>query len=153
MEDGMVMGGSAAAGGAAGGAVVVIQLIQLAIAILIIVSFWKIFVKAGKPGWAAIVPIYNVIVMLEIAGKPLWWIVLYFIPVANIVVGILAMIGLVNRFGKGTGFALGLVFLSPIFAPILAFGSAECVGVGGEAVAPEPVAEVPAPAPEEAPQV
>jgi hypothetical protein len=91
-----------------------------------------VFSKAGKPGWAAIIPIYNVIVMLEIAGKPIWWIVLFLIPVVSIIMSIIVAIGIANNFGKGAGFGLGLAFLAPIFYPILAFGSAQYAG----AVAP-----------------
>src|SRR5262245_26758047 len=68
--------------------------------VLMIVSVWKVFTKAGKPGWAAIVPIYNIIVMLEIVGKPLWWIVLFLIPLVNFIAGILVSIALAEKFGK-----------------------------------------------------
>ena len=75
--------------------------------LLVIASLWKIFVKAGKPGWAAIVPIYNLVVLLEIVGKPIWWIVLFLIPCANIVAAVLVALGLAKSFGKETGFAIG----------------------------------------------
>jgi hypothetical protein len=100
----------------------------LAFAVLMIVSGWKIFTKAGKPGWASIVPIYNIIVMLEIVGKPLWWIVLFLIPLVNFIAGIMVSIALAEKFGKSTGFALGLVFLPFIFFPMLAFGDARYKG-------------------------
>jgi hypothetical protein len=117
-------------GGGEGGAAVaaiglLFMLIWLAVALLMIVSLWKVFAKAGEPGWAAIVPIYNVIVILKIASKPLWWIVLFLIPLVNIVFAVLTAIGLAQNFGKGAGFGLGLAFLAPIFYPILAFGEAE----------------------------
>jgi hypothetical protein len=99
-----------------------------AIVVLMIASGWKIFSKAGKPGWAAIVPIYNIIVLLEIVKKPLWWIVLFFVPLANFVAVILVSIALAEKFGKSTGFGLGLAFLGFIFAPILAFGDARYKG-------------------------
>ena len=101
-----------------------IQLIQLLLLALIIVAMWKVFEKAGKPGWGAIVPIYNVILMLEIAGKPLWWIILFFVPIVNIVIDIIVSIEIANRFGKGTGFGVGLALLPFIFYPILGFGDA-----------------------------
>ena len=85
----------------------------------------KVFDKAGEPGWAAIVPIYNFIVMLRIAGKPGWWILLMLIPGVNLIIMIIAMIALAARFGKGTGFGLGLAFLPPIFLPMLAWGDAQ----------------------------
>lgn len=109
-----------------GGAIVLI--LQLAIIIGVIAGFWKTFTKAGKPGWAAIVPIYNVIVLLQIAGKPLWWIILFFIPVVNVVISILASLAVAEKFGKGGGFGVGLALLPMIFYPILGFGSAQYKG-------------------------
>ena len=100
-------------------------IVYLAIIIAIIAAFWKTFEKAGKPGWAAIVPIYNIIVMLEIAGKPIWWIVLFFIPIANLIALILINLEIAKKFGQGSGFGIGLAFLPFIFWPILGFGSAE----------------------------
>jgi len=94
-------------------------------AVLMIAAMWKVFTKAGKPGWAAIVPIYNIIVLLRIAGKPVWWIILFFIPIVSLIIAILTYVALAERFGKGGGFAVGLVLLGPIFFPILGFGSAQ----------------------------
>jgi hypothetical protein len=95
-----------------------------ALLILVIAGMWKVFTKAGEPGWAAIIPIYNFLVLLKIAGKPMWWIILMLIPFVNLVIAIIVMISLAKNFGKGAGFALGLIFLPPIFYPILGFGSA-----------------------------
>lgn len=103
--------------------------IYVAIIALVVASMWMVFTKAGKPGWAAIVPIYNMIVLLEIAGKPLWWVLLLFVPFVNFVVGILVYINLAKAFGKGGGFAAGLILLPIIFFPILGFGSAQYQGV------------------------
>jgi hypothetical protein len=97
--------------------------IYLAILALVIASVWKLFSKAGQPGWAAIVPIYNYIVWLQMIGKPIWWLLLLFIPFANLVVGIIMMIETAKVFGKGAGFAAGLILLPVVFLPILAFGS------------------------------
>lgn len=97
-------------------------LIMIAIAVFQIICLWKIFEKAGKPGWAAIIPIYNIIVLLEVAGKPVWWIILFFIPFVNVVIGIMVIHGLSTSFKQGVGFTLGLIFLRPIFLAILAFG-------------------------------
>ena len=116
---------------ALGAAVGLFGLVYLAIFILVIAGIWKVFTKAGKPGWAAIVPIYNLIVLLEITGRPLWWIVLMLIPIVNIVVALIVMIDLAKSFGKGTGFALGLFFLGFIFFPILGFGDATYQGAKG----------------------
>jgi len=109
---------------AAGTAATVFMVVYLAVILLIVASMWKIFVKAGKPGWAAIVPIYNLIVLLEISGKPVWWFLLMLIPFVNIVILAMVCIALAKNFGKGAGFGLGLLFLSPIFYPMLAFGDA-----------------------------
>lgn len=89
---------------------------------------WKVFTKAGKPGWAAIVPIYNTIVILEIVGKPIWWIILCLIPFVNIIVFLIILNELSKCFGRGVGTTLGLVFLPFIFWPILGFGSAQYQG-------------------------
>ena len=106
----------------------VLLLVYLGVLILTIAGIWMTFTKAGKPGWASIVPIYNVVVMLEIAGKPLWWILLFFIPIVNIVIAVMIVLDLAKAFGKGTGFGLGLSFLPFIFYPILGFGDAEYQG-------------------------
>ncbi|MDA3799725.1 MAG: DUF5684 domain-containing protein [Kiritimatiellae bacterium] len=97
----------------------------VAMVVFYIIVMWKIFVKAGQPGWASIIPIYNVYVMIKIAGKPGWWLLLFFIPFVNIIIGILVLISFAEKFGKGIGFVLGLIFLSPIFYAILAFDSSE----------------------------
>lgn len=109
----------------AGGPPAIVMLIYLVVVIVVIASMWKVFAKAGQPGWAAIVPIYNLIVLLQIADKPLWWIILYFIPIANIIIPILVSIEISQKFGKGAGFGIGLAFLPVIFYPILAFSGAQ----------------------------
>jgi Mg2+/Co2+ transporter CorB len=103
-------------------------IIYFGIIILMIISLWKVFDKAGKPGWAAIIPIYNIIVLLQIIGKPLWWIVLFLIPFVNFIFGIWANNLLSKSFGKSEGFTVGLVLLPFIFLPILGFGSAKYQG-------------------------
>ena len=99
-------------------------LVGLAIMLFFIAAMWKVFTKAGEPGWASLIPIYNLVVMLKIAGKPVWWIILFLIPLVNIIISVLVALGIAERFGKGAGFAIGLVFLPFIFYPILGFGSA-----------------------------
>ena len=103
-------------------------LVWVAITILVWVSFWKIFVKAGKPGWAGIIPIYNLVVFLQIVNRPIWWIDLMFIPVVNIVNWIVLTNDLAKAFGKGVGWTLGLIFIPFVFFPILGFGSDPFVG-------------------------
>ena len=104
------------------------MLLWLAVVLLIVVSLWKVFTKAGEPGWACLIPIYNIVVLLKIAGKPVWWILLMLIPFVNFVVAIIVSIGVAERFGKSTGFGIGLALLGPIFYPILAFGDARYQG-------------------------
>jgi Family of unknown function (DUF5684) len=103
-------------------------IIGLAFIILMIASIWKVFVKAGEPGWAVIVPIYNIIVLLKIAGKPVWWIILFLIPLVNFVMGIIVALGLAQNFGKSAGYGIGLAFLPFIFYPMLGFGDAQYTG-------------------------
>lgn len=102
--------------------------ISLIFAALMIATMWRIFTKAGKPGWASIVPIYNMVVMLQISGKPEWWILLFFIPLVNIVIAIMVIIAMAEAFGQSTGFAMGMLFLPIIFYPLLAFGDYEYQG-------------------------
>ena len=116
--------------GEADGIGVIPLLLILAIAILMIASLWKLFTKAGKPGWASIIPIYNLIVMLQIVDKPLWLIILFFIPFVGSIMGILLCYWLAVAFGKGIGYTVGLIFLPFIFYPLLAF-SKEAEYTGG----------------------
>ncbi len=102
----------------------IIIVVYLAIIVLVIAGFWMTFTKAGEAGWKSIIPIWNLIVLLRIAGKPLWWIILLIIPIVNIVVSLIVMLGVARNFGKGGGFGVGLWLLSFIFFPILGFGSA-----------------------------
>lgn len=101
--------------------VIITIIISLLLSILLIVSMWKIYKKAGKPGWAAIVPVYNIIVLLEIAELPLWYIALFLVPFANIYAMFKIYIELAHKFGKSTGFGVASVFFSVICFPILAF--------------------------------
>ncbi len=107
--------------GTAAGVGAVTLIFYIVIIALLLVSMWKIFVKCGKPGWAAIVPIYNIITMLDIAGKPAWYILLLLIPFANIYVAWVCYDGMAKKLGKSTGFTIGMLLLPVIFFPILAF--------------------------------
>lgn len=106
-------------------------IIYLAVIVFMIAAYWKIFEKAGKPGWAAIIPIYNLVVLLEIVGKPVWWIILFLIPIVNIVIAIIVVNGLAKSFGKDVGFTIGLLLLGIVFYPILGFGDAKYQGAPG----------------------
>jgi len=107
--------------GAMGMAAVIMWIISLAVAVFQIISMWKVFKKAGKGGWECIIPIYGNIVLLEIADLPLWYIVLYFIPFANIYVAFKVAIELAHKFNKSTGFGIGLALIPVVFYAILAF--------------------------------
>lgn len=101
--------------------------------VLVVIPLWAIFAKAGEPGWQALIPIWNTIVIIKIAGKPIWWIILLIIPIVNIIVWIVVLYGLSLSFGHGGGFTVGLVFLSLIFYYILAFDSSRYQGPAGAA--------------------
>jgi hypothetical protein len=111
---------------------------EAAIFVLILASMWKIFTKAGQPGWAAIIPIYNWIVWCKIVGRPAWWVLLLLIclPIFYIIL----CIDLAKSFGKGVGFAIGMILLSVIFFPILGFGSAQYQGPAVTAASQPPPA-------------
>ena len=101
--------------------------------IVVIAAHWKIYTKAGQPGWACLVPIYNILVLLKICGKPGWWFIMFLIPLVNVVFMILTLVSLAKSFGKGGGFVAGLILLPFIFVPILGFGDAAYVGPDGVA--------------------
>ncbi len=100
----------------------------LAICVLMIVANWKLFTKAGEPGWASIIPFYNSYVLFKIAFGNGWLFLLCLVPLVNAVINIMLIFKLSKAFGHGVGFGFGLLFLSPIFLLILAFGSSEYVG-------------------------
>ncbi len=102
-------------------------IIFLGIFIGLIASYWIIFTKAGESGWKCLIPIYNLIIILKISKKPIWWIILMFIPFVNFGAIIMINLALSGSFGKGTGFGVGLTLLPFVFAPLLAFGDAEYV--------------------------
>jgi hypothetical protein len=106
----------------------IVFLIVVAFAILTYVADWIIFTKADHPGWASLIPFYNLYVVLKIVGRPGWWLILFFIPFVNIIVAIIVAIDMSKSFGHGGGFALGLIFLGPIFHWILAFGDSQYKG-------------------------
>lgn len=104
-------------------------IVVLALGILGIVCNWKIYAKAGQPGWGALIPIYNVYLLFKITWGNGWYFLLTLIPIANVVIAILTQVKLAKVFGKDGGFAVGLIFLSFIFLPILAFDKSEYVGI------------------------
>lgn len=116
----------AAAGAAGIGAGMII--FYLAVIVLVYAGLWKIFVKAGKPGWAAIVPIYNIIVLIEIVGKPTIWVLWLLIPCVNIVFAVWLYNLLSKSFGKTEGYTVGMILLPFVFIPMLGFGDAKYLG-------------------------
>jgi len=93
----------------------------VALAVLMVASMWIIFERGGEPGWAAIIPIYNQVVLAKVAGKEWWWGLLVLIPVVGFFVWVYLCIELAEQYGHGAGFGIGLALLSFIFFPILAF--------------------------------
>ncbi len=108
-----------------------LSIIEILCLALVFTGYWRIYEKAGKPGWAAVVPVYNVVVLLQIVEKPLWWAVFFFIPLINIVFSLIVHVELAERFGKGPLFGLGMTFFPVIFVPILGFGEAQYTGKQG----------------------
>lgn len=104
-------------------------LVYIVVIVFYLYCMWRIFVKAGKPGWAAIIPIYNVLVELEIVGRPWYWLLLLmFVPVVDVVLAIILLFRMAKVFGHSVGFGFGLLFLSFIFLPILAFDQSTYLG-------------------------
>jgi hypothetical protein len=101
----------------------VIVVLGLAVIVTMVVAVWKLFEKAGQPGWAAIVPFFNVYTALKIVGRPGWWLALMIVPVANIVVLIIVAVDLAKAFSRGGGFAVLLVLLPFVGFPLLAFSA------------------------------
>jgi hypothetical protein len=101
---------------------------QLLVAIAQLAGMWKVFTKANRAGWAAIVPIYNLYVMLEIGDNAWWWLLVLLVPLLNIYALYRIHAGVARAFGKGVGFGLGLTFLAPIFFPLLGFGNYRYTG-------------------------
>ena len=94
----------------------------LVVTLLIVISMWSIFERAGRSGFGSLIPVYNLYVLMQVSKKPGWWLILLFVPVLGLICYLLAMLSLAGRFGKGALFGLGLVFLPMIFFPVLAFG-------------------------------
>ena len=104
-------------------------LVWLAIFVVAIATGWKLFEKAGQPGWAVVIPFFNLYIVLKIVGRPAWWLVLYFIPVVNIVIAVIVAMDMAKSFGQSAVFGVVMLFLlCGIGYLILAFGSARYVG-------------------------
>lgn len=101
-----------------------LALIYFVILVVMFAAVWAVFDKASKPGWGALIPFYNTYLTIKIAGRPGWWLVLYFIPVVDIVIHFIVMHDLAKAFGKGVGYMLLLIFLPFLGWPLLAWGDA-----------------------------
>ncbi len=106
----------------------VIMIITLIIGVITIIANWKVFTKAGKPGWTSLIPFYNMYQLFEVAGMNGWMFLLLLVPFVNFIIIIMLNINLAKAFGKDTGFAIGLILLNPIFMLILAFSDAKYIG-------------------------
>ena len=112
-----------------GGGTVVLLIIYLVIGIVAIIALWKVFSKAGQPGWAAIIPFYNIYILLKIADRPGWWLILYIIPFVNIVLSLIVALDIAKNFGKSTAFGvIGLWLFSIIGYLILGFDDSKYLG-------------------------
>jgi len=127
----------ASSGNAAVGFLIIAAL--LALVVFEVAALWKVFVKGGRPGWAAIIPIYNLYTLVSVVGRSGWWVILLLIPYVGFVFLIFVDIDLAKSFAKRTGFAVGLIFLPFIFIPILGFGPSAYVGPAGAAPKGVPV--------------
>jgi hypothetical protein len=118
-------------GGGIGG--IIALLVYIAIIVVVIAGMWKAFEKAGQPGWGAIIPIYNVYLMIKISDNDWWWLILFFIPIIQFIAVFKISIDVAKQFGQGLGFGLGLAILSFIFWPLLGFGDYQHQGGSGGA--------------------
>lgn len=110
------------------GGSLVFMVVMFAIVIISLVAMAKIYAKAGRPGWAVIIPVYGQVVLFDITHGKGWLVITMFIPVVNLVMYFIVCARLAKVFGKGTGFGVGLMLLPIIFIPMLAFGDAEYIG-------------------------
>ena len=111
---------------------IVLYVFALAVSAFFVVCYWKVFTKAGRPGWLAIIPIVNFVILLNIVGRSVWWLLLILVPFVDavflLIFSFVIYWDLGKSFGKGVGFRLGLMFLHGIFIAILAFGDSTYVG-------------------------
>ena len=97
--------------------------------VLVVVGLWKVYTKAEQPGWAAIIPIYNIYVLTKIIGRPWWWLLLLFIPIVNLIISIIMAVDLAQSFGKSAAYGVLLLWLFSIIGYlVLGFGDAEYLG-------------------------
>jgi hypothetical protein len=127
----------------------VLMVLGLIALVIVIAGMWKTFVKAGQPGWASLIPFYNTYILLKMVNKPTWWLILFFIPIVNLVVSVLVYNELSKAFGKSTGFTLLFIFFPYIASPILGFGDAKYTNPAGGSNDHKPAAPAATPDPTE----
>ena len=98
---------------------------EIILVVLVVAGVWMIFVKAGKPGWGAIIPFYNWYLLIKVAGRPGWWLILCFIPLVQVVIYIIVCIDVAKNFEHGAGFGILLMLFPYIMFLVLGFGSSQ----------------------------
>jgi Family of unknown function (DUF5684) len=111
--------------------VVIVVLLAIVLGVVELAGLWKVFTKAQERGWAVLIPFYNYWCVLRIVGRPGWWLLLYFIPIVNIVIGIVVLWDLVKSFEKSAGWFVGLLLLPFVFYPMIGFGDSRYAGPAG----------------------
>jgi len=105
------------------------MIVMLALAVVFTAGFWKVFTKAGQPGWASLIPIYNAYILIKIAGRPGWWLLMLLIPFVNIVFSIMLAIDIAKAFGQSAAFGVVLLFLlCGVGYLVLGFGNYRYLG-------------------------
>jgi len=124
-EDGLVQG-------ALGAYLACYWIAALIVWVLVIAGYWKMFSKAGEAGWQSIIPIWNLLVLLRIVGRPWWWILLYLIPFVNIIIWVIVSYDTAKSYGHGWGYAIGIILIPYVFYVLLGFGDSQYVGKGAQ---------------------
>ena len=114
----------------------------LVVYVVYVIGAWKVFTKADRPGWWSIIPIWNAAVLLQISGRSGWWVLGYVVPLLNLFVQIRWGVEMANSYGRGVGFAIGLILLEPLFLVILGFGGARYLGPAAQAQQSAPAAAI-----------
>jgi len=115
--------------GLSGGALAGIWIVVIAVLLFHVIGYWKTLTKGGEAGPMALLLFIGCLIpfaflpALKLIRRPAWWVILLYIPIVNFVMLAIISIELAKRYGKGTGFGIGLWLLPPIFYMILGFGS------------------------------
>jgi hypothetical protein len=90
--------------------------------VLVIIGGWKMLTKAGKPGWGIIIPFYNTYLLCKVGGSPGWWLILFFIPIVNIIIWLIVALRIAENFGHGAGYGILLWLFPWLMLLVLGFG-------------------------------